>query len=70
MSALGECGTMVHVVTPLDGLERLRAAASSGDLGALCRRYRVRLLTVFGSVGRGEPEPRDLDLGCSANTVR
>lgn len=54
---------MVHVVTPLDGLERLRAAASSGDLGALCRRYRVRLLTVFGSVGRGEPEPRDLDIG-------
>jgi hypothetical protein len=51
------------VVTPLEGLERLRVAASSGDLGALCRRYRISLLTVFGSVGRGEPEPRDLDIG-------
>lgn len=57
------CGTMLHVVTPLDGLERLRVAAGSGDLRALCRRYRISLLTVFGSVGRGEPEPRDLDIG-------
>jgi predicted nucleotidyltransferase len=54
---------MVLVVTPLEGLERLRAAASSGDLRALCLRYRIGLLTVFGSVGRGEPEPRDLDIG-------
>jgi predicted nucleotidyltransferase len=40
-----------------------RVAASSGDLGLLCRRYRISLLTVFGSVSRGEPEPRDLDIG-------
>jgi hypothetical protein len=53
----------VRVVTPLEGLERLRVAASSGDLGLLCRRYRISLLTVFGSAGRGEPEPRDLDIG-------
>jgi predicted nucleotidyltransferase len=63
MSGMVGCGTMGHVVTPLQGLERLRAAASSGDLGALCRGYRISLLTVFGSVGRGEPEPRDLDIG-------
>ncbi|MGH3529084.1 MAG: nucleotidyltransferase family protein [Pseudonocardiaceae bacterium] len=54
---------MLLVVTPLEGLERLRVAAGSGDLRALCRRYRISLLTVFGSVGRGDPEPRDLDIG-------
>ncbi|MGH3772383.1 MAG: nucleotidyltransferase family protein [Pseudonocardiaceae bacterium] len=51
------------VVTPLEGLERLRVAADSGSLHALCRRYSINLLTVFGSVGRGESEPRDLDIG-------
>jgi predicted nucleotidyltransferase len=54
---------MEAVVTPSEGLERLRAAAGSGELRALCRRRHVNLLTVFGSAGRGEPEPRDLDIG-------
>lgn len=50
------------MVTPAEGLARLRAAAESGELDALCERYRVRILTVFGSTGRGEPDPRDLDV--------
>jgi predicted nucleotidyltransferase len=54
---------MASVVTPREGLERLRAAAASGELRALCQRWHVNLLTVFGSVGRDEPDPRDLDIG-------
>ncbi len=54
---------MAAVVTPSEGLERLRVAAGSGELRALCRRWHVTLLTVFGSAGRGEPDPRDLDIG-------
>ena len=54
---------MAAVVTPREGLERLRAAAASGELSALCQRSHVNLLTVFGSVGRGEADPRDLDIG-------
>ncbi|MGH3934901.1 MAG: nucleotidyltransferase family protein [Pseudonocardiaceae bacterium] len=51
------------MATPCEGLERLRAAAESGELRALCRRGHVSLLTVFGSAGRGDPDPRDLDIG-------
>jgi predicted nucleotidyltransferase len=54
---------MAPVVTPREGLERLRAATTSGDLRIFCRRWHVTLLTVFGSAGRGEPDPRDLDIG-------
>ena len=54
---------MASVVTPREGLERLRAAAASGELRALCQRWHVNLLTVFGSAGRDEPDPRDLDIG-------
>jgi nucleotidyltransferase-like protein len=57
------CRTMTVVVTPSEGLARLRAAAGSGELRALCQRQHVTLLTVFGSAGRGEPDPRDLDIG-------
>lgn len=57
-----DTGTMAAVVTPNEGLERLRTAARSGELSALCRRRHVTLLTVFGSVGRGEPDPHDLDI--------
>lgn len=63
VSAVAGCGTMVLVVTALEGLERLRVAADSGDLRGLCQRYRVSLFTVFGSVGQGDLEPRDLDIG-------
>ncbi len=31
------------------------------DLQALCRRFGVRRLELFGSAARGEVEPRDLD---------
>jgi hypothetical protein len=54
---------MAAVGTPSEGLERLRAAAGSGELRALCQRWHVNLLTVFGSTGRGEPDSRDLDVG-------
>jgi predicted nucleotidyltransferase len=47
---------------PPAALGRLRAAADDGRLDALCERHGVRVLTVFGSTGRGEPRPRDLDV--------
>lgn len=50
------------MASPSDGLVRLRAAAASGALDSFCRRHRVRVLTVFGSAGRDEPRPRDLDI--------
>lgn len=47
-------------------MARLVAASEAGeasDLDEVCRRNGVRILTVFGSTGRGEPSPRDLDVG-------
>ena len=38
-------------------------AATSGQLDDLCRRHHVPVLTIFGSSARGEPDPRDLDVG-------
>jgi len=61
---------MLFVVTPLDGLERLRVATSSGDLCALCRRYRISLFTVFGSVAGVSRSHAISTSGCSANTER
>jgi predicted nucleotidyltransferase len=52
-----------RVPTPLDGLARLQIAAESGELDQVCARHRVRILTVFGSAARGEPDARDLDIG-------
>jgi predicted nucleotidyltransferase len=43
-------------------MRRLVAAAGSGALDEVCRRHGVRILTVFGSTGRGEPDPADLDV--------
>lgn len=51
------------MATPADGLARLRAAAATGELDALCERHGVRVLTVFGSAARGESMARDLDVG-------
>lgn len=51
------------MASPATGLARLRAAAESGVLDALCARHRVRVLTVFGSAARAEPAARDLDVG-------
>jgi predicted nucleotidyltransferase len=52
-----------RVSTPAQGLARLRDAAASGELEALCRRHAVRVLTVFGSAARAGSQPRDLDVG-------
>ena len=52
-----------RVATPAEGLARLRAAADTGELDALCRRHRIRVLTVFGSAAREDPAARDLDIG-------
>jgi len=48
---------------PARGLARLRAAASSGELDALCASHHIRILTVYGSAARGEAAARDLDIG-------
>lgn len=50
------------MTTPAEGLARLRAAAASGQLDALCATHDVRVLTVFGSAAQGEPTARDLDV--------
>jgi len=39
----------------------LRALASSGELDALCQRWGIAVLSVFGSTTRSEGEPADLD---------
>ena len=52
----------VDVAGPVEGLARLERAAEAGVIDALCERHGVRLLTVFGSTARGEPDPRDLDV--------
>jgi len=44
-------------------LVRLRAAAASGELDALCASHHIRVLTVYGSAARGEDSVRDLDIG-------
>jgi len=49
--------------TPARGLARLRTAAASGDLDALCTSHRIRVLTVYGSAAREEAAARDLDIG-------
>lgn len=51
------------VTTPTEGMARLLTAAARGGLDELLTRHGVRVLTVFGSTGRGEPDPRDLDVG-------
>ncbi|MGH4026558.1 MAG: nucleotidyltransferase family protein [Pseudonocardiaceae bacterium] len=50
------------MATPAEGLARLHTAAESGELDTLCNRHRIRILTVFGSAGRGESNARDLDV--------
>lgn len=51
------------MATPQQGMARLIAAAESGELDDLARRFGIRVITVFGSTGRGEPDPQDLDIG-------
>ncbi len=42
--------------------QRLRRAAQTGELAALCRRHGITLLVLFGSAGKGAIDPHDLDL--------
>lgn len=51
------------MTSPAEALQRLRDAADSGALDTFCVRHAVRVLTVFGSAGRGEEIARDLDVG-------
>ena len=61
---------MPEPVDPQQALERLRAAAASGELDAICERWGVRVLGAFGSTPRrlrhpDDPPPRDLDVSVS-----
>ncbi|THV28053.1 nucleotidyltransferase family protein [Glycomyces paridis] len=58
------------MTTPVEALDRLRRAAASGELDALCDRFDLDLVVVFGSVARGAPSPRDLDLAVSTRRGR
>ncbi len=55
--------------TPAQGLARLHAAASSGELDALCAAHHIRVLTVYGSAAGGEAAARDLDIGVITERV-
>lgn len=50
--------------TPLEGLERIRAAAASGEFDRVCEQLGIGILVVFGSAV--DPDraraPRDLDI--------
>jgi predicted nucleotidyltransferase len=50
------------VTEPREALDRLAAAAASGELQTVCERYAVDLLVAFGSAVRSGGSPRDLDL--------
>jgi len=54
---------MIGTWRPPPRVARLRAAADAGEFDALCRRHRIRVLTVFGSAARDDPAARDLDIG-------
>jgi predicted nucleotidyltransferase len=47
---------------PRAGLQKLRAAAHSNALSALCRRHAIRLVVVFRSALDDSRVPRDLDV--------
>lgn len=58
------------MTTPLEGLSRLRKAAKSGELPALCDRFGLDLVVVFGSTVKGKARPRDLDIAVSTRRGR
>lgn len=49
-------------VDPRVGLRRLRVAAESSELSALCADHQIKLLVVFGSVLDSSRRPQDLDI--------
>lgn len=46
----------------LQALQRLRRAATSGELDSVCERHAVTLLTAFGSAAQDDEDARDLDI--------
>ena len=61
---------MLRGTDPIEALQRLLAAAEAGEVDAMCERWGVRLLGVFGSAARHirdpeAPAPRDLDVSVS-----
>jgi predicted nucleotidyltransferase len=54
---------------PRRALGRLRRAAATGELTALCVRHGVTLLVAFGSTVHGKADPRDLDLAVLAEDL-
>ncbi|WP_199036416.1 nucleotidyltransferase family protein [Glycomyces salinus] len=58
------------MTSPKEGLARLKAAAESGRLEALCDRFGLDLVVVFGSTAKGAASPRDLDIAVSTRRGR
>lgn len=54
------------MTTPADAFAALQEAERSGELAHLADRLSLGLIVVFGSVARGEPAPRDLDVAVSS----
>lgn len=50
----------------VDPATALRTIERSEQLDDICERRGVGVLTVFGSVARGEPDPQDLDVAYAA----
>lgn len=50
-------------VHPCRGPRPPACRRGGGELEALCRRHRIRVLTVFGSAARDDQTARDLDVG-------
>lgn len=51
-------------------VERLLAAQADGRLDRLCEEHDVEVLTLHGSVARGDRDPRDVDLAASFESER
>ncbi|GAB3220720.1 hypothetical protein GCM10027447_05390 [Glycomyces halotolerans] len=58
------------MTSPSEGLARLRQAAASGRLDALCERFGLDLVVAFGSTVRGSMNPKDLDIAVSTRGGR
>ena len=54
------------MTTPAEAFAALRDAERSGELGRLACELGLALVVVFGSVVRGEPDARDLDVAVAA----
>ena len=58
------------MTTPVQALDRLRRAATSGELGALSDRFGLDLVVVFGSTAKGAAAPKDLDIAVATRRGR